>query len=240
MKDSGQMTQQIEEALARVNPVPAEEPGCGASSAQAQALLRRILGSLPDEGRDHTAGTRIPRRRLPARKAWAGLGACAAAGAVAVTAITISAQGHGQTPGHPGPQPHAVARSNPAHLPAHLVDFTRSDGSLVVKITDPDAPVSQLNAIFKAHGLHIKINVIPVPRELVGTIIYSDVPATRELQAGSCQMNESGRCWIGFILPPGFTGSGNLTIGRPARPGEHYQSGVGPPTLAHVPDNVQP
>jgi hypothetical protein len=181
----------------------------------------------------------VPQRRLPTRKARAGIG-IAVAGAVAVTAMTISTQGPGPVSGRPGTQSHAGARAYPAHGPAHLVDFTRWHGSLVVKITDPGSPVSELNAIFRAHGLHIKINVIPVPPELVGTIIYSDVPAARELQGGSCQMNESGRCWIGFILPSGFTGSGNLTIGRPARPGEHYQSGVGPSDLSHVPDNVQP
>jgi hypothetical protein len=238
MKGSGQIMQQLEEALARANPVPEEEPGC-AGSAQAQALLGRILGTLPDEARDHPARTRIPRRRLTARKTWAGIGT--AVGAAAVTAMTIFVHGPGPAPRHTGAQSHAGARPyTAANLPAHLVDFIRWHGSLVVKITDPSSPVSELNAIFKAHGLHIKINVIPVPPELVGTIIYSDVPAARELQAGSCTMNESGRCWIGFILPPGFTGSGNLTIGRPARPGEHYQSGVGPPALSHVPDNVQP
>jgi hypothetical protein len=228
----GPMRHQIEEALARANPVPA--PGRDASSAQAQALLGRVLATLPDEGREHTAG--IPGRRRPARKAWAGVGIVAAA--AAVTAMTIAIQGPGEASRHTSAPP--PAGSHPAGWPAQLVDFSRWHGSLVVKITNPDSSVSQLNAIFREHGLHIKINVIPVPPELVGTIIYSDVPATRELQAGSCQMNESGRCWIGFILPPGFTGSGNLTIGRPARPGEHYQSGVGPPSLPHVPDNVQP
>jgi hypothetical protein len=238
MKGSGQTMQPIEQALARANPVPAEEPGCGAGSAQAQALLGRILATRPDEGRDHTAGTRIAAKRLPTRKARAGIG-LAVGGAVAAAAIAIPVLGSGAVPGRTGAQSHAPARLHPAGLPAHLVDFTRSHGSLVVKITDPDSPVSQLNAIFREHGLHIKINVIPVPPELVGTIIYSDVPAARELQAGSCQMNESGRCWIGFVLPPGFTGSGNLTIGRAARPGEHYQSGVGPPDLSNVPDNVR-
>jgi hypothetical protein len=232
MKSGRQTMQQIEEALARANPVPARELSGSGTSAEAEALRDRILGTLPDGSRRHTAGSWIPGRRLPIRKTWAGIAVAAGA---AITAITISAQ----VPAHTAPRPHAAARSHPAHGRAQLVEFTRRDGSLVVEITDPNSPVSQLNAIFKAHGLHIKINVIPVSPGLVGTIIYSDIPATRELQGGDCRMGGGGRCWIGFILPPGFTGSGNLTIGRRARPGETYMSTEGG-DQPRVPDQEQP
>jgi hypothetical protein len=227
---SGQQTmRQIEEALAQANPVPAEDLGRSATSVEAGFLLGRIVSTLSDGGRSHTPSSSISRRLLATRKAWAGIGAAAA-----VTAIAICAPGFG----HAGPRPHAATRSQAAYSPAHPVEFTRRDGSLIVKITDPDSPVSQLNAIFKAYGLHIKINVIPVSPGLVGTIIYSDIPATQELRGGNCQMGGGGRCWIGFILPAGFTGSGDLTIGRQARPGELYMSteGGGPDwaTLNHV------
>jgi hypothetical protein len=217
MKSGRPTMQQIEEALVQANPVPAEELSRSETSVEAESLRDRILRTPPAGGRRHTADGWIP-GRLAIRKTWAGI--VVAAAAVAIAAITISAQVSAPT----APRPHAAARSSPAHVRAQLVEFTHRDGSLVVKITDPDSPVSQLDAIFKAHGLHIKINVIPVSPDLVGTIIYSDIPATQELQGGDCRMGGGGRCWIGFILPPGFTGSGNLTIGRRARPGEKYMS----------------
>jgi hypothetical protein len=227
MKSGRQTMQLIEEALAQANPVPAEELSRSNTSVEAETLRDRILSTPPNGSDRHAAGSWTPGRLLPIRKAWAGI--VVAAAAAAITAMTVSAQisAHAVARPHAVPRPHAAARSHPAPVHAQLVEFTHRDGSLVVKITDPDSPVSQLNAIFRAHGLHIKINVIPVSPGLVGTIIYSDIPATRELQGGDCRMGGGGRCWIGFILPPGFTGSGNLTIGRQARPGEKYMSTEG-------------
>lgn len=221
MKRGRPAMQQIEEALARANPVPAQELGRSAISVEAKALHDRILNTPPDGGRHHTASATIPRGFQPTRKAWAAIGAAAA-----VAAIVISAQVSGPRP---------AARPYPARLPANLVEFTRRDGTLTVKITDPRPQASQLTAIFKAHGLNINVSVIPVPPSLVGTIVYSDIPTTAELQGGICKLNETGRCWIGFVLPAGFKGSGDLTVGRQARPGEKYESGVGPPQPPAVP-----
>jgi hypothetical protein len=220
MKGGRQTMQQIEDALAQANPVPAEALSRSETSVEAESLRDRILSTPPDGSRRHLAGGWTT-GRLAIRKAWAGI--VVAAAAAAITAIAISAQ----VSEHAAPRPPGAARSYPARVRAQLVEFTHRGGSLVVKITDPDSPVSQLDAIFRAHGLRIKINVIPVSPGLVGTIIYSDIPATQELQGGDCRMGGGGRCWIGFILPSGFAGSGNLTIGRQARPGEKYMSTEG-------------
>jgi hypothetical protein len=222
MKDK-QMIDEIEGAFVRANPVPAEDLAAAARTAEASALFHHILGTRPGPETHHIAGTWTPRTRAGAqtRRVWFGAGvAVTAAAAAAFTTIAISSPVSTQESRTPGATAGALAPG----LPAHLVDFTRPNGRIVVKITDPDAPVSQLDAIFQAHGLHIKINVIPVSPSLVGTIVYTDVRATRELRDRSCQMGGSGRCWVGFILPAGFHGSGNLTVGRAARPGELYES----------------
>lgn len=220
MKDK-QMIDKVEEVLVRANPVPAEEVAAAARSPEARVLFDRILAARPASETDRAAGTGIPQTRARSRGVRLGIGVAATA-AAAAAAIAFATSGQVSTQG--GQTAGGAAGTGAHGLPAHLVDFTQHDGSIVVKITDPAAPVSQLNAIFQAHGLHIKINVIPVSPSLVGTIVYTDVSATRELQDGSCQTGGGGQCWVGFILPAGFHGSGNLTVGRAARPGELYES----------------
>lgn len=111
MKRGRPTMQQIEEALARANPVPAQELGRSAISVEAKALHDRILSTPSDGGRHHTASAAIPRRFQPAKKAWAAIGAAAAVAAIAISA---------QVSGHASPGPHPAATPYPARQPGRV------------------------------------------------------------------------------------------------------------------------
>jgi hypothetical protein len=215
------MTENVVASLAEANPVPAVELIAAARSAQADLLLGRILSSEPYPDGRRRAGAGLAGTRTLTRKIWLGTGAATVAVAAA---IAVYGQTAASNDNPAASRPDAVAGGRSSVRPAHLVDFSRRDGSIVVKITDPDAPSSQLNAIFRAHGLEIKVNVIPVSPSLAGTIVYSDVQSTRELRDGNCDTGGGGGCWVGFIVPASFTRPGNVTVGRAAHPGEQYES----------------
>ncbi|MGH9070322.1 MAG: hypothetical protein ACRDX8_03915 [Acidimicrobiales bacterium] len=112
---------------------------------------------------------------------------------------------------------------------------TQANGSDVAVITEPLAAKSQLDATFRRHGFDISVNVVPVSPSLVGSIVYSDI-GVEPLQSGACFGGGGGGCWVGLVIPNGFTGQGNVTVGRAARPGEAYAStadAFGPGEVLH-------
>jgi hypothetical protein len=68
---------------------------------------------------------------------------------------------------------------------------------------------------------------VPVSPSLVGTVVYTSdnggTSAIQPLQGGHC-ITGGGGCPIGLKIPATFTGNGYITLGRPARPGETYES----------------
>ena len=72
---------------------------------------------------------------------------------------------------------------------------------------------------------------MPVSPSLVGTVVYiSDnggASAIQPLQGGPC-VTGGGGCSIGVKIPATFTGQGYITLGRPAKPGETYESRPAP------------
>jgi len=104
---------------------------------------------------------------------------------------------------------------------------TGADGDIVATVTDPFVAESKLKAAFAEHGLDITVNLLPVSPSLVGTVVFiSDsggASAIQPLQGGSC-VTGGGACSIGLKIPATFTGSGDITLGRPAKPGETYES----------------
>jgi hypothetical protein len=104
---------------------------------------------------------------------------------------------------------------------------TVSGGEIVATVTDPFAAESQLKAAFAQRGFSITLKLIPVSPSLVGTVVYTSdnggASTIQPLQGGRC-LNGGGGCAIGVKIPAGFTGQGYITLGRPARPGETYES----------------
>lgn len=118
---------------------------------------------------------------------------------------------------------------NPA--PADAVAFhTSPSGDLLASITDPFATRTRLNAAFAKQGLHITIILIPVSPSTVGTVVYMSLSSSRgpqiePLREGDHCTSGDADCAIGLRIPKGFTATATIGLGRPARPGEAYESG---------------
>jgi hypothetical protein len=104
---------------------------------------------------------------------------------------------------------------------------TAADGDIVATVTDPFAAAGRLKAAFAAHGFDITVNLLPVSPSLVGTVVSTSdnggASQIQPLQGGQC-ITGGGGCPIGLKIPATFTGKGDVTLGRPAKPGETYES----------------
>lgn len=183
------------------------------------ALLETIVGDTvsPSVGSTRQrAGARRARLRRPVGvRGWRpAIVAAITAGAVAVAIVITGAL---STSSEVGP------------APAEAVTFhTAPSGSIVATVTEPFAAQSQLDAAFAAQGLKIRVNLMPVSPSIVGTVLFvgessSGAAQIRPLQGGHCLMGGGG-CPIGIEIPRDFKGTGSITLGRPAKPGERYDS----------------
>jgi hypothetical protein len=189
--------------LATANPAPVTDfAGLGATS-RAVALLDRIVTVDAEQQRQPAPAKASPRATRRIALAVAGVAILALTG-VAVTRTSTT----------------------PAAPNMRLVALSRDHGAIIARITDPSAAAAQLDAAFKAHGLDIHVQVLPVSPSLVGTVVFSDFGA-RSLPTvtatGVCG-TESRRCPVGFVIPGGFTGPGDVAVGRAAGAGEIYAS----------------
>ena len=110
--------------------------------------------------------------------------------------------------------------------PAHGPD----SGYIIATVTDPFAAQSSLDAAFRAAGLDITVTLVPASPSAVGTVVEisepSSGPQIDTLTGGSCVTGGGGpgNCPIGLKIPRDFSGSGSITLGRPAKSGEAYES----------------
>lgn len=104
---------------------------------------------------------------------------------------------------------------------------TAANGDIVATVVNPFAAQRELDEAFAAKGLHIEVDLIPVSPSLVGTVVSTSEDgsseAIRPLLHGSC-LSGGGGCRIGIEISPSFSGHGSITLGRPARAGETYES----------------
>lgn len=191
----------LDERLARWNPVQPTDMTDPAGAMEAHALLQAVL-SQP-------AGPTAQEHSRPRRLRLAAIMAAAAAGAAVITGLVAVVS----SPHH---QPQAKRTLN-----EQLVTFSIRHGTVTALITNPLAAASQLTAVLRAHGLHITVQTVPVSPSLVGTIVYTDAPIIRTLWKPSCSVTG---CPVGLVFPAGYTGTATIAVGRPARPGEGYQS----------------
>jgi hypothetical protein len=153
------------------------------------------------------AGARARRRSLRHSLLLATLGA---ATVVAVAGVMLS------------------TTSGVSPTPADAVTFrTAASGDIVATVTEPFAAQARLDAAFVKQGLKITVSLLPVSPSIVGTVLYIGESGSgaqiKPLQGGHC-LTGGGGCSIGIEIPKGFTGEGSVTLGRPARPGEQYES----------------
>jgi hypothetical protein len=159
-------------------------------------------------------------RRRPRVLAVAGLAACGLAAALIGALASAPAVAPSSHPN--GGRVSVVSFRYPKHGP--------DSGYIVATVTDPFAAQSSLDAAFKAAGLDISVSLVAASPSAVGTVVEisepSSGPQIESLTGGSCVTGGGGpgNCPIGLKIPRDFTGQGSVTIGRPARPGEAYET----------------
>ncbi len=215
------MTSDPTALLRDMRPDEAERIGELFPPARRAMLLESIVGGAaprPQADREHRVGTGGTRVRRPdegrgsARRWRPALVAAIGAGAAATVLVSSLGTNSGVGP-----------------APAEAVAFrTAPDGAIVATVTEPFAAESQLDSAFAAQGLKITVNLLPVSPSIVGTVLSvgesnPGAAQIRSLQGGHCLMGGGG-CAIGVEIPRGFSGTGSITLGRPAKPGEPYES----------------
>jgi hypothetical protein len=193
-------------ARGRLTAVIAAERGNGSAPASAPGLA-------PPRA-DRSRVRRTPAAWSPRRLVLAaGLAAAVAAGATLVSV-------HGPASVQP-----------PTAEAAAALSFTRHGGYIDVIVRNPVADPKFYQEDFQAHGLHIRLFLLPVSPSLVGTVVFIDT-----LEPGGdsiTTITAKGRCWtggggnqcpVGLRVPIGYRGQAAFTFGRAARPGELYES----------------
>ncbi|MFG6191001.1 hypothetical protein [Nonomuraea sp. JJY05] len=192
--------------LARVHD---EELAGQASGAGARALLVSITAEEP---------AAEPVRRRTSR--WR---ARLAVGAVAVTGLAAAAVIAPAVLGARGP---ATSYANSA------IDIELRGDTYVATIKDPFADYAKYTEGFKAVGLDVNLEVVPVSPTQVGQITgmrLSGRPAdngesiTNSTTPEGCTFGSAG-CAMTVEVARGWPGWASVQLGRAARPGERYQN----------------
>ncbi|WP_431931371.1 hypothetical protein [Nonomuraea jabiensis] len=193
-----------------------------ASGAGARALLASILSEEPTA--EPIAGpTAGPARRRTSRwrtsrwRARLAVGAVAAAGFAAAAVIA---------PAVLGPRGPASSYANSA------IDIELRGDMYVATIKDPLADHEKYTEGFKAVGLNVNLEVVPVSPTQVGQLTGMRLsgrlaPNGQSISNGTtpegCTLGSEG-CAMTVEVARGWTGWASVQLGRAARPGEKYRN----------------
>lgn len=204
----------VTEVLRDLRPCEAEQTKAWFSSADEETLLREILTTARPSSR-----TRRPRLKCRLVRSWRIVVPVAGVFAAAAVAVAVFANSPVGTETPLGPPP------------AQAVSFsTTPNGWIIATVTDPLAAQKTLDADFAEHHLNITLKLIPVGPSLVGTVLDQsyDSQLPNEPKRGAIQALDSHcgaaevHCQVGVRIWDGFTGSGEIDLGRPAQTGERY------------------
>jgi hypothetical protein len=166
-----------------------------------------------------TEGAAVPSMRLPRRWRLRMRIALPVAG-LAAAAVTLAL---------------IIALQSPQAVHAAGVSFRHpksgpNSGYIIATVTNPFAAQASLDAAFQQAGLDLTVMLVPASPSAVGTVVFIDesagAPQIEPLTGGACVTGGGGpgHCPVGVKIPRDFTGSGYITLGRPAKPGEQYES----------------
>ncbi|MEV0595799.1 hypothetical protein [Nonomuraea cavernae] len=206
---------EISELLRPLARIEVDEPGGRAGGARAQALFAAIIA----QERDTT--TTVPPRRLRdrhrARHPLLGLAASAALALSIVFGPSMLGYGGGT----------AISYANSA------VEIREERDTYVARIKDPYADQRKFSEAFRALGLNIELEVIPVSPASVGEIVsmggntaamIENVSFGARMEPAGCNVADSG-CFLTVTVPAAIKGTPGVMhfqLGRPAKPGESY------------------
>jgi hypothetical protein len=109
---------------------------------------------------------------------------------------------------------------------AEALSFSQQGDYVVARIVNPYASVSELKRELAANHLHVALKLVPASPGSVGKVVMIDVNGSPQsgiqpLLEGQCA---NGPCTVGVKVARDYKGTGYVVIGRPAKPGERYQS----------------
>jgi hypothetical protein len=191
----------------------------------ARVVSSDALADLAEQITMTPAGQASAPRTPRARRRWL-IVIPAAAGVAAAALIATSVAHQDQGPGTTG--------IGPLRRDAHALAFVRDGGYIDVIVRDPVADQASYNAEFKAHGLDIRLSLVPVSPSIVGTVV--EVSTSGPGGDSITTITTKGRCWtggggnqcpVGLRVPIGYRGQAVIVFGRAARPGELYESSTG-------------
>ena len=191
-----------------------------AMNAEREALTRQWLQSEAAAALHPRSARPASSRRSTRPLAWRlGLGV-AVAGAVAGAVVLA--------PGEPGaPAGPAVAAAGVTFSPGGGAGGGGGGGggALLAEITDPEASAAAMTAAFAQRGLDIRVTLVPAAPELVGTVVMTaSDPDLGSIEAVSprtgCVMAGGAPCATAVEVSAGFSGAGEVSIGRAPHAGE--------------------
>jgi hypothetical protein len=109
------------------------------------------------------------------------------------------------------------------------IDIRQENGEWVARIKDPLAEHEEYAEAFRAVGLKVDLQLVPVSPTFVGDLVLarggSKPSGTFKggIEPAGCRIGEAG-CHLAFRVPVGFEGQVRAQLGRPAEPGEPYQA----------------
>jgi hypothetical protein len=175
-----------------------------------EEAARHVSGGTRADLAEQIMATPYAPARRRRRVLFAGLPLAAVAAGAAALIVWFTASGGA---------PHRV---QPAAL-----SFSTSGKYLVVKVKDPYADPKRYAKEFAAHGMKIRLTMLPASPSIVGTVVFMDggEGITTITAKGKCWMGGGGySCPVGVKIPIGYHKEAGIAFGRPARPGEQYES----------------
>lgn len=113
------------------------------------------------------------------------------------------------------------------------LSFSSQGDVLKVRVLDPEADSERFNKELAAHGLDIKLKLLPASPSRVGLRVASVGTDWKEssrirMETYPAGCRESGQrpCVPEFTIPRDFRATAELYIGRAAKPGERYSTAV--------------
>jgi hypothetical protein len=117
---------------------------------------------------------------------------------------------------------------------AGALEISRSGDDYVVEVKDVYADPEKYRQEFRDRGIDLGLSIEPVSPSMVGGIVRIhlegkergwDLNQQVDFTEGEKCQNRSGTCLLSFRVPSGYRGGvRTLAIGRPAQPGERYET----------------
>ncbi|GAA4059184.1 hypothetical protein [Actinomadura miaoliensis] len=208
------MTNDLDVLLHQAAPLSDDEAVRPVRPETREALFAQITA---DTGTEAPA----PRRRWR----WTlGVPLVAAGACAAAAALILS-----PTPSAPDPRAVPSTSARPGTFdpkPVAALSFVRRERYIEVRIKDPVADPQRYRREFAAHGMKINLTMVPASPSVAGQVVMQDGGETIKLiEEKGCYSGGGGDvCVRGLRVPIGFKGEATIAIGRPARPGEPYNS----------------